>query len=303
MNKISLSFDVEDWYHTPAISGSSFAKFNTLDDFFANWKGKIDCLSDGFDYLVDVLDKHEVTATFFIVADVIDRYPSVLAKLKNSRHEIQCHSLHHISAIDSKTKGNFQTPEEWEKELIEAKKILEKAFNKKIIGYRAPGAYFGNWMIDILERNGFEYDSSIAYNSIYNKTNVLLKNIPTSAYHINKQTLGPEKPDSNLVELPWSYCKFGALKLPLGGAFFYRALGNYFFYYGIEQCLKNGDTMFYMHPLDFSNEKIPMDSGIKRPAYWINKGNQTRTKFEKLLINYKSHFTTCGEVYNRYKNS
>jgi peptidoglycan/xylan/chitin deacetylase (PgdA/CDA1 family) len=127
MNKISLSFDVEDWYHTPAISGSSFAKFNTLDDFFANWKGKIDCLSDGFDYLVDVLDKHEVTATFFIVADVIDRYPSVLAKLKNSRHEIQCHSLHHISAIDSKTKGNFQTPEEWEKELIEAKKILEKA--------------------------------------------------------------------------------------------------------------------------------------------------------------------------------
>jgi len=303
MNKISLSFDVEDWYHTPAISGSSFAKFNSLDEFFSKWKGKIDCLTDGFDYLTDTLDKYEVTATFFIVADVLERYPSVLKRLKNSRHEIQCHSLHHVSAIDAKTKKNFQTAEEWEQELIEAKHILESAFERKINGYRAPGAYFGNWMVEILERNGFDYDSSIAYNSLYNKTNVLLYKIPTTAYYINPETLGPSESAKKLVELPWSYYKAGPFRFPLGGAFFYRALGNTFFYRGLNQCLKKGDTMFYMHPIDFSNEKIPLDSGSKRPAYWVNKGNPTRRKFEDFIKKYKHQLTTCGEIYHRYKTS
>jgi peptidoglycan/xylan/chitin deacetylase (PgdA/CDA1 family) len=299
-NKIALSFDVEDWFHTPAISGSSFAKYPTIEDFFADWKGKIDCLSDGFNSLIKLLDKYDIKATFFIVADVIERYPHIVTELKKRNHEIQCHSLHHVSAIDSKTKKDYQTKELWEKELVEAKQIIEKTFNTTIYGYRAPGAYFANWMVEILERNGFKYDSSVAYNSVYNKTNVLLKDIPTFPYQLNSVDLSNKNPNSNVIELPWSHFKVSKLILPAAGAFFYRLLGNLYFDRVLNQCLKNGDTMFYMHPLDFSNEKIPLTSNKTRPAYWINMGDTTLHRFEKFLIKYKQNITTCDEVYTRY---
>lgn len=299
-NKIALSFDVEDWYHTPAISGSSFAKYPAIEDFFTDWKGKIDCLSDGFFNLINLLDKHEIKATFFIVADVIERYPKIIEALKKRNHEIQCHSLHHVSAIDSKTKKEYQSKELWEKELVEAKQIIEKTFNTSIYGYRAPGAYFANWMVDILERNGFKYDSSVAFNSLYNKTNVTLNNIPTTPYFINANDLSNNSPNSSLMELPWSYLKVSRYNLPAAGAFFYRLLGNVYFDKVMNQCLKSGDTMFYMHPLDFSNEKIPLTSNKTRPAYWINMGDTTLHRFEKFLIKYKQNITTCDEVYKRH---
>ncbi len=301
-SKIALSFDVEDWYHTPAITGSSFSLYPSVNNFFENWKGEYDCMSDGFNFLIGLLEKHNIRATFFIVADIIDRYPHIVQALKNSNHEIACHSLHHTSAIDAKTKKSFQTPAIWEKELIQAKEKIESTFGIKVTGYRAPAAYFGKWMVKLLEKNGFQYDSSIAFNSIYNKTDVTLKNIPSSSYLINSENLSDRNADSMLVELPWSYLKTGPFILPGGGAFFYRALGNSYFNILLKQCLRKGDTMFYIHPLDFSNTDIPLKNNIARPMYWINKGDKTRKMFEKFLIHHKEKITTCGEVYSRFEN-
>ncbi|TAL62392.1 MAG: DUF3473 domain-containing protein [Bacteroidetes bacterium] len=299
-SKIALSFDVEDWYHTPAITGSSFSFYRSVDDFFENWKGEYDCLSDGFHYLIDLLKKHDVRATFFIVADVMDRYPEVVRALKNSNHEIACHSLHHTSAIDAKTKKPFQAMDVWEKELILAKQKIETVFGMKATGYRAPNAYFGKWMVKLLERNGFLYDSSIAYNSMYNKTDVSLKNVPSVPYRMNAGDLSNVNADSTIVELPWSYLKTGPFYLPGGGAFFYRALGNSYFNILLSQCLKMGDTMFYIHPLDFSNTDIPLSNNMARPMYWINKGYKTRKMFEKFIIRHKEKFATCRDVYSRF---
>lgn len=300
-SRIALSFDVEDWYHTPLITGSSFSKYPSIHDFFNHWTGNYDCLSDGFFYLLNLLNKHGLKATFFIVADVIDRYPGIAEALKNSDHEIACHSLYHTSALHAKTKKPLQSATHWEEELIEAKNKIEKTFQKKISGYRAPGAYFGKWMVRILEKNGFLYDSSIAYNSIYNKTDVPLKNIPTSPYFMNSEDLSDRNKNSELAELPWSYYNTGLVNLPAGGAFFYRILGNTYFKRVMNQCLSKGDSMFYIHPLDFSNSPIPYGNNAARPLYWTNKGTATRNRFEKFILRYKDKFTTCSEVYERLK--
>ena len=299
-SKIALSFDMEDWYHTPAITGSSFSRYKTVDEFFENWKEKYDCLSDGFDFLMSLLKKHNVRATFFIVADIIDRYPEIVRILKASNHEIACHSLHHTSAIDAKTKKPLQTLDVWEKELIESKTKIEQALGVTLSGYRAPNAYFGKWMVKILERNGFLYDSSIAFNSLYNKTDVVLKKIASTPYFINSSDLSGRNADSTLVELPWSNLKTAGIYFPGGGAFFYRALGNNYFNILLRQCLSRGDTMFYIHPLDFSNTPIPMSNNIARPMYWVNKGDKTRRMFEKFMARHKEKFATCGEVYSRF---
>ena len=301
-SKIALSFDVEDWYHTPAITGSSFSRYPSVDHFFENWKGNFDCLSDGFDFLINLLEKHNIQATFFVVADVIDRYPEIVRALKASPHEIACHSLHHTSAINTKTKKPFQDQELWEKELQEAKNKIDDAFGFKTVGYRAPNAYFGKWMVKILERNGFLYDSSIAFNSLYNKTDCALKKIPSTPYFMNSTDLSDRNADSAIVQLPWSYLQAGRLRLPGGGAFFYRALGNTYFNLLLNQCLKRGDTMFYLHPLDFSNANIPLGNNAARPMYWLNKGDKTRKMFEKFIVRYKDRFATCFEVYSRFKS-
>lgn len=300
-NKIALSFDVEDWYHTPVITGSSFSKYKSTEHFFKDWKGQYDCLSDGFYYLIDTLEKYNIRATFFMVADVIDRYPGIISRLKQSKHEIACHSLFHHCSIDAKTRKPLQSIEEWENELMSAKNKIETAFGVNVTGYRAPGAYFGKWMVKILERSGFLYDSSIAFNSLYNKTDVPLKNIPSVPYLLNSENLSPENADTSLVELPWCYFKMYPFVFPGGGAFFYRAFGNMYFNILLNQCLKKGDTMFYLHPLDFSNTPIPIGNNRLRPMYWINKGEATRRMFEKFLNRYQGKLTTCNEVYSRFK--
>lgn len=298
--KISISFDVEDWYHTPVITGYSFSLYPTVAEFFNSWKGRYDYLTIPFKENIRLLKEKNIRATFFVVADILERYPEVADILKNSDHEIACHSLHHQIPINPKSGELIQNKSEWFDDLVEAKERLESYFGKEITGYRAPGAFFADWMVEYIEQAGFKYDSSVAFNSLYNKTNVLLRDIPTYPYYMDNKTLGKKTIPNGIVQIPWSYYTFMNAKLPLGGAFFYRLLGNYFFERGLRQCLSKGDTMFYMHPLDFSNETFPLHNHWKRPAYWINKGDSSRKRLSQLIDAFSGNWITCQECYLRF---
>lgn len=304
-NKIALSFDIEDWYHAGPVSGSSFAKYKTLDDFLKNNKTQhTDCITDETLRILEILDNYQITATFFIIADVALRYPQITKALKNSKHEIASHSLTHQSAIDAKTKEPLQSKEEWFEDQKKAKEILEDIFEKEIIGFRAPNAYFANWMVPMLTELGFKYDSSIAHNSLYNKTNVDLNNIPTCPYLLNSNTLGAEEPDSTLWELPWSNYKLpGGFILPAGGAFFFRALGYNYFKKVLNDNLRKGDTMFYLHPIDISRKEIPVKNNKSRPFLWINKGEKTEKRLVKFIREFKTQITSCQKVFEKNNNN
>ncbi|MDD3877300.1 MAG: polysaccharide deacetylase family protein [Bacteroidales bacterium] len=301
-NKIAISFDIEDWYHVPVVTGYSFSYFRTVEDFFRNWTERYDYLTEPFKKTIDFLRKKNINATFFIVTDVLDKYPIIAKILKESKHEIACHSCHHQIPVNVKTGELLQSKEDWQAELVEAKKKLEHFFEKEVIGYRAPAAYLTDWMLDLISKSGFKYDSSISNNSLYNKTNANLKNVPTCPYNIDSKTFQINNKNEGMVELPFSYYKFLNLRLPMGGAFFYRLLGNVYFKQGLNQCLKKGDTMFYIHPLDFSNESFPLHNNYKRPLYWVNKGDATLNKLNKLVDYYADNWTTCEDVYNRFSN-
>ncbi len=304
MNQIALSFDIEDWYHGAPVTGSSFSVFRDLNEFAEKHD-----LSDN-DYItsetlriLEILKEKNITATFFVVADVAQRYHAITEALKKSKHEIGSHSLTHSSAIDSKTKMAIQTPERWLNEQKEAKKILENIFDREIIGFRAPNAYIANWMIPLLRDLGFRYDSSIAYNSLYSKTNVRLNRIPSIPYWLNSETLGSENPDSQLMELPWSRFRIpGGIVMPAGGAFFFRIFGYRYFKMVLKIALKQGDSMFYMHPLDISVRKFPLQNFSSRPGYWIGKGEKTEKRFIRLLDEFEGRFCSCAEVYKKLSN-
>jgi len=295
MNYIALSFDIEEWYHV-AIS-LSLLEEKSLEEFLAkNEEASYDTITEATLRLLEILDYFDIRATFFIVADVAFRFPRIAEALKRSNHEIASHSYTHTPAFESTRKIANQPLNNWVEEQKMAKRALEDIFKTEVIGFRAPSAYFANWMVPELEKLGFKYDSSIAYNSFYNKTNVKLKNIPSKPYRLNSETLSNINPDSELYELPWSYYKITKnLILPAGGAFFFRLFGYSFFKKVIDQSLKKGDTMFYLHPSDITEKKIS-----SRPLYRINKGKKTEKKFIKLLKKYKHLYKPCCEIY--YKN-
>ena len=45
--------------------------------------------------LIDILDRYDVTATFFVVGEWVDKYPESVKALSDAGHEVMNHSDHH----------------------------------------------------------------------------------------------------------------------------------------------------------------------------------------------------------------
>ncbi|KGK99411.1 polysaccharide deacetylase [Methanococcoides methylutens] len=279
---ISITVDIEDWYHIPSVCGSDFSVYKNVDDFFERWGKRYDYLSEPTKKILDLLDEFNVTATFFVVADVAEHYPGLIESISERGHEIGCHGAHHSCKINPKTKEPLMTIKEFEDETLEAKQTLEKVSGKKVIGYRAPNAVVTGEMLDSLERIGFKYDSSVSVNSLYNKTDSSLRGVSSVPYHPAPCSLEPGG-NRTFVEFPWSYYDIGA-KIPTSGGPMLRFLGSQVILKGLKQSLNRGHTIFYFHPIDISNEKFP-DVGRGRPFYWAVKGDIVEKRIRHVLKN------------------
>ncbi|WP_245596053.1 polysaccharide deacetylase family protein [Methanolobus tindarius] len=280
-NSLSVTVDVEDWYHIPSVCGSTFSVYKDVDDFFDNWEYRYDYLTEPTKRVLDILDEFNVNATFFVVADIAEHYPGLIESIAERGHEIACHGLHHACKIDPKTKQPLMSADEFEKRTIEARNILEKISGQKVTGYRAPNALIGGWMVDSLEKIGFKYDSSVCVNSLYNKTDSTLEGVSTYPYYPVKGSLemGSKR---GIVEYPWAYYEFASFKVPTSGGPMLRFLGAHMMLKGLKQSLKRGNTVFYFHPIDLSYEKFPQ-IGKGRPMYWAIKGNVVEKRLRYIL--------------------
>jgi len=108
--------------------GSPFTVYKDVNEFFKGWKGRYDYLSlrEPTERVLDMLDEYEVTATFFVVADVVEHYPGLVESIVERGYEIGCHGLHHACKIDPKTKEPLMSVKKFEDRTLEAKETLEK---------------------------------------------------------------------------------------------------------------------------------------------------------------------------------
>ena len=76
--RLSITIDIEDWYHIPSVTGSPFSVYKDVDEFFDKWTGRYDYLSlrKPTKRVLDMLDEFDIKATFFVVADVVDHFLS-----------------------------------------------------------------------------------------------------------------------------------------------------------------------------------------------------------------------------------
>jgi peptidoglycan/xylan/chitin deacetylase (PgdA/CDA1 family) len=106
--------------------------------------------------ILNVLDRHQVPATFFIPAMGIMLHPEMVPSiLERRRHEIGVHGWIHEFWPGI---GDAAKEEQLLKQSIE---YLTKATGKRPVGVRAPGSGFSPHTFDLIRQAGFLYDSSL----------------------------------------------------------------------------------------------------------------------------------------------
>src|SRR5215469_11124439 len=105
--------------------------------------------------ILEMLDRYQVPATFFVTGVDAMLHPDMLAEiLKSGRHEVGVHGWIH------EFPPRLVEGEE-ERLLDRAIAYLTKATGKRPLGYRAPSWAFSAVTLDLIRKKGFLYDSSL----------------------------------------------------------------------------------------------------------------------------------------------
>ena len=109
----------------------------------------------GVPRILAMLDRHQIPATFFVTAVDAMLHPDMIAAIqKSGRHEIGVHGWIH------ETPTRLSAGDE-ERLLDQAVEYLTKITGKRPLGYRAPSWAFSTTTLDLIQKKGFLYDSSL----------------------------------------------------------------------------------------------------------------------------------------------
>ena len=274
-----LGIDFEDWYHPQLVKP------------FVPENKKIPTMYQGLDKILELLRKHDVKATFFVVGELLESNPEILDKILDSEHEIGFHTMKH-DRLDS---PNFK--EKFKEEIKE----FDKLTSKKSIGFRAPTFSINkksSWVIDELVNNNYRYDSSIipAKTSLYG-----IPEAEKSPYKITSKCLEKNNENGKLIEFPLLVTKFLGKTIPAAGGFYLRTLPLKIIKNAIKS-YENKDRVssFYIHSWELTPEYIPK---IKLPTknnfITFHKIEKTFSKMESLFNQFE--FTSFNSYLNKLK--
>lgn len=143
-----LTIDVEEWFHG----------HNYLDHVPpGSWDCQESRVEKGTAQCLDLLDRYQVTATFFVLGWTAERHPELIAEIARRGHEIGCHSYAHPEVFKL-------SPGEFRADCLQALNALAAAGIDDVAGYRAPSFSITppvHDYLNILQELGFRYDCSI----------------------------------------------------------------------------------------------------------------------------------------------
>ena len=180
------------------------------------------------DCILDTLERKNTKATFFIVAEVYDWHPELIEKIQEKGHEIGFHSYSHTRLLNKDILID---------ELKKSSKFIKKF---KPRGFRAPQIFLTADSFSILEKHGFEYDSS-SYGNFKDVRKIgKILEIPVSfiSYSKNKQDTDFPKP------LNFRLIKNG---IPIGSGYFIGLFGKSNFSF-IRRLNKTSPYVMFIHP-------------------------------------------------------
>lgn len=269
----AMTVDVEDYFHV-----SAFADVVAPSD----WENFPSRVVANTHCLLRLLAKHEVSATFFVLGWVAERFPELIRDIQRDGHEIGCHSYWHRLVYDL-------TPDEFRDDVVRARDVLENITGEAVRLYRAPSFSItpqSVWALDILADEGFEADSSIypVYHDRYGypQAEPQPHQILTSSGMIQ--------------EFPGCALNVCGLRLPISGGGYFRLYPERFFDFCVRTYLRRSDRpfMFYIHPWEVDPEQPRLLGSWKSQFRHYQNLATTERKLDRLLPRYP--FGTMGQA-------
>lgn len=267
---------------------------------------------------MELFDEAGIKATFFIVAeDCRHRSKADIVKMINGKgHEVANHSLSHRFAFSRLSIS------EREDDIKRSGDLIAAACGRAPEGFRAPGYDIDGETVDILERAGYSYDSSLYKFAVYplarrmccikmgvipaakaisglggEMRDVLLA--PAGIYRPRSGAFWKDSPGRGIVEIPVSVAPF--IGVPFNTTFMFLA-GRKLFDIGLWLTdIGRLGVNYNFHPtdmLDLKNDGIT----VPHPGIGIDVGRKTDI-FRRILgkLSEKHRFLTLREVAGEYK--
>ena len=273
-----LSFDVEDWFQVENFRGA-------IDrSLWEHWDRKESRVVGNTLKLLELLDRHGIKATFFVLAWIAERHPELVREVSSCGMEVASHGYAH-----ELTYG--MTEEELKEDLRRSKGILEDITGKEVLGYRAPSFSITQEVSELVREVGYRYDSSynpFTGNKRYGSVDLLVRD-GRGFYRIG-----------DLVEVPIPLVRFMGLDFPVGGGGYFRLYPLPLFEALARRYLREqGYYLFYLHSWEVDPEQ-PRVKGVPKGYYLRHYFGlrEAYMKLERFLRDMKDlgvKFSSIGE--------
>ncbi len=244
-----LTVVLEDYFHVGALS--SLISPSQWDRFEARFEANT--LK-----ALDLLDRYDVKATFFVLGWIAERRPDLVAEVARQGHEIANYGFYHRNVRQ-------MTREELRDDSRRSRDALEVACGRRVIGYRIPqGLRFPSdmWMLDTLAEEGYVYDSSVI---------PLLHAQPGPMErfaHIHRSG------EREIWEFPHSTVNLAGFLFPISGGNYFRQMPHWLLKTAVNYWQKSFDAPFMMYfhiwELDPDQPQISAASFLARTRQYRN---------------------------------
>lgn len=266
-----MSIDIEDWFQVENLKGVVARD---------SWDGRELRVERNTDRMLELMAERDVTCTCFILGWVADKCPGLIKRIAEAGHEIASHGYGHDLIYNL-------SHDEFREDIRRAKGLVEDLTGARIGGYRAPSFSITDWAIDILQEEGFTYDSSA---------------FPTVAHDRYGKLSGMDAGEpiveirEGFKEVCVSTLQLGKKGVPWGGGGYFRLIPYAVFKRGVAKILRSGGPyVFYIHPWEIDPGQ-PRMTGMKRSHAFRHYNNLGRceARFAKLLRDFE--WGTVGEL-------
>lgn len=270
----ALTIDVEDYYQV-----SAFADKIAYED----WGRHESRVERNTARILDLFSAAGVKATFFVLGWVASRHPTIVRSIVDQGHEVACHGYSHKLIYS-------QSPDEFRRETLASKRLLEDQAQCDVDGYRAASYSITKeslWALDVLHECGFRYDSSIFP-------------IRHDRYGIPDAEQKPHRhvtPNgSSIVEFPVTALDMKFAKLPLGGGGYFRLFPYWLTRFGLNWInAKNvSPFIFYLHPWELDVDQPRLNGSRFSRFRHYNNLHRCESRLGALLRDFR--FAPVKEV-------
>jgi polysaccharide deacetylase family protein (PEP-CTERM system associated) len=247
----AFTVDVEDYYHVSAFE-------RTIDR--SDWERYESRVTNNTLRILDLLDRHDTKATFFVLGWIAERWPDLVREIHRRGHEVGSHGYWHRLIYE-------QSPEEFRSDLRLSLAALRAAIDSKVIAYRAPSFSITErsmWAYQILAEEGFRVDSSVfpIHHDRYG--------IPGARPDVHQV----DTPAGPIWEFPMSIVRLGWMNLPVGGGGYFRLYPLCFTLRMLSRINSKHGRAFtcYVHPweLDPGQPRFKAAPAISRARHYVN---------------------------------